>query len=378
MYASPDIHRVVAREHTSLLDDATRLEYENGFKQHAEQPQAPNVLVATPTLEMGIDIGDLSTVMLASLPHSVAAYLQRVGRAGRLTGNALNLAYVRGRGEQLPRLGDPLSVINGEVRPPATYLGAEEILRRQYLASVADHLARTGTVEAPRRAPAALGSIDLGSWLHTLMTEAETNADVHLDAFLDGFSTLSPASQDALRAWVTPTDGAGTSPFAARMHNASHRFTHTVETLQHRENAIAASIPELMQRAASPAATDDEKRAHRSAEASYRLVRAQLAELRSEYWIGVLEEFGLFPNYTLLDDTVILDVALSWIDADTGEYRTEPHSYHRGASIALREFAPGSTFYAGGHEIKIDAVDLGQGGEDIHTVGGVSHVWVQP
>jgi hypothetical protein len=116
MYASPDIHRVVAREHTSLLDDATRLEYENGFKQHAEQPQAPNVLVATPTLEMGIDIGDLSTVMLASLPHSVAAYLQRVGRAGRLTGNALNLAYVRGRGEQLPRLGDPLSVRYGHLR----------------------------------------------------------------------------------------------------------------------------------------------------------------------------------------------------------------------------------------------------------------------
>ena len=45
-------------------------------------PGAPNVLVATPTLEMGIDIGDLSTVLLASLPRTVASYLQRVGRAG--------------------------------------------------------------------------------------------------------------------------------------------------------------------------------------------------------------------------------------------------------------------------------------------------------
>ena len=70
-------------------------------------PNAPNVLVATPTLEMGIDIGDLSTVMLASLPRSVASYLQRVGRAGRLTGSALDLAFVSGRGEQLPRLGEP-------------------------------------------------------------------------------------------------------------------------------------------------------------------------------------------------------------------------------------------------------------------------------
>ena len=74
------------------------------------------MLVATPTLEMGIDIGDLSAVLLASLPKTVASYLQRVGRAGRLTGSALNLAFVTGRGEQLPRLGNPLSVINGQVR----------------------------------------------------------------------------------------------------------------------------------------------------------------------------------------------------------------------------------------------------------------------
>ena len=94
LYASTEMQRVVAREHTSLLDDETRLDYETAFKRGGTDPQAPNVLVATPTLEMGIDIGDLSTVMLASLPRSVSSYLQRVGRAGRLTGNALNLAYV--------------------------------------------------------------------------------------------------------------------------------------------------------------------------------------------------------------------------------------------------------------------------------------------
>src|SRR2546428_7206239 len=102
------MRRVVAREHTSLLDNETRRSYEDGFRGASSDPQAPNVLVATPTLEMGIDIGDLSAVFLASLPRTVASYLQRVGRSGRLTGNALNLAYVTGRGEQLPKLGDPL------------------------------------------------------------------------------------------------------------------------------------------------------------------------------------------------------------------------------------------------------------------------------
>ena len=107
LYASADMRRIVAREHTSLVPDQTRLQYESEFKQSVSDPNAPNVLVATPTLEMGIDIGDLSAVLLASLPKTVASYLQRVGRAGRLTGSALNLAFVTGRGEQLPRLRGP-------------------------------------------------------------------------------------------------------------------------------------------------------------------------------------------------------------------------------------------------------------------------------
>ena len=80
------MRRVDAREHTSLLDAAERRTIEAGFKRSQQRPGDPNVLVATPTLELGIDIGDLSTVMLSSLPDSVAKYQQRVGRAGRLTG----------------------------------------------------------------------------------------------------------------------------------------------------------------------------------------------------------------------------------------------------------------------------------------------------
>ena len=155
-YSAGDPRRIVAREHTSMLTDKRRLKYENGFKDGSEDPSAPNVLVATPTLEMGIDIGDLSTVFLSSLPHSVANYVQRVGRAGRATGSALDVTMVRGRGEHLPRLGDPASMINGQVRPPATYLSAVEILRRQYLAHLGDELARDPDAAHPLTSSAAM------------------------------------------------------------------------------------------------------------------------------------------------------------------------------------------------------------------------------
>jgi hypothetical protein len=364
LYASPDMRRIVAREHTSLLDDETRLRYEEGFKGSGVDPQSPNVLVATPTLEMGIDIGDLSAVFLASLPRTVASYVQRVGRAGRLTGNALNLAYITGRGEHLPKLGDPLSVINGEVRPPATYLQAEEILRRQYTAHLVDEMARDAGRPHPKSAVGAIGSSEPGTFLGDLIVYAETEVDRRLARFAAAFDDLGEAIGE-LGEWLRPTAGIGTSSFAGHVHAASRRWQLTVETLKHREKKIDDVLPELMVKVQSPAATDDDRRALRSANVARSLTRGQLSHLRGEYWIGVLEEYGLLPNYTLLDDTVTLDVGLSWMDPDSNEFQSEHAQFQRGAAHAIHEFAPGATFYARGWEIAIDAIDLGLDGESI-------------
>jgi ATP-dependent helicase YprA (DUF1998 family) len=370
-FGSHEVQRVIAREHTSLLEDELRLEYENGFKGREDRPNAPNVLVATPTLEMGIDIGDLSTVMLASLPRSVASYLQRVGRAGRLTGSALDLAFVSGRGEQLPRLGDPLSMINGEVRPPATYLDADEILRRQYLASLADRQARAADGVHPQLATGAIGSVDPGTYLHAIALDAEEDlldGGSHLEHFLLAFPTLKQPARVMLREWVTRSGTVElTSPLAERLLLASQKWRQDVETLGHRITAIEAEIPDLKRLAELAVAAEDDKHAYRDAEASLRLAKKQRARLQGEYWIAVMEQAGIFPNYTLLDDAVTLDVGLSWLDPDTGSYETQDLSYSRNAALALREFAPGATFYAGGHQVKVDTVDLGDGGEAIRS-----------
>ncbi len=365
LYSSSDMRRVVAREHTSLLEDEKRLEYEIGFKAASASPQSPNVLVATPTLEMGIDIGDLSAVFLASLPRTVASYLQRVGRAGRLTGNALNLAYVTGRGEHLPKLGDPLSVINGEVRPPATYLQAEEILRRQYLAHLVDRFARDVSRPHPRLATAAIGSAEPSTFLGDLIADNDAASDEHVTRFASTFGGLSAEVVDGLREWARPASGSGTSPLAEYLMRASARWQTTVQNLKYRLDAIDAVLPELETKTESPAATDDDRHALRSAIAARRLTAGQLGHLQGEYWIGVLEEYGILPNYTLLDDRVTLDVGVSWTDPDTNTYQAEHAQIQRGSAQAIREFAPGATFYARGWEIMIDAVDLGIDGVSI-------------
>ncbi len=374
MYEEADPARVVAREHTSMLDDEVRLEYEQAFKSPDPAPNAPNVLVATPTLELGIDIGELSTVLLSSLPRSVASYLQRVGRAGRQTGSALALAFVTARGDQLPRFAKPTDVLNGAVRPPTTYLDAEEILRRQYFASLADELARRPGAPHPRTASEALGSSEPGTFLGAVIALADAEGPALLDRFLAGFPDLSPAVEQRLRAWalpgLAPTGGSTPSDLARRSHEASIAWRTRMEGLAHRELEIQAALsaPDgLRVRADSPAATEADERARRTAEAAVKLTQYQRAEASSEHWVGVLEEYGLLPNYTLVDDSVSLEVSLSWMDPDTQEYRTEHMELSRGSAQALRDFAPGATFYARGYAIQIDALDLGRSEHAVRT-----------
>jgi ATP-dependent helicase YprA (DUF1998 family) len=368
LYDSTGMKRVVAREHTSLLPDKVRLDYENAFKHGGTNPQAPNVLVATPTLEMGIDIGDLSTVMLGSLPRSVSSYLQRVGRAGRLTGNSLVLAYVRGRGEHLPKLFEPLSVIQGEVRPPATFLSAEEILQRQYVAHIVDRLARDPQMDAPKDARTVLGDPGPDSWLNKLMETAAVEAQDLLDSFLGQFGDhLSTDSVAALRAWASPPPQGGQSGLTEHLISAAYQWQRDLDELTTRLATVEADLPEFERRAASPAATDEDKRALRMAKGSRKLIGAQINSLTRDYWISVLERYGVLPNYTLLDDTVTLDVGVTWIDPDSNAYMGEELSYRRGSRVALTELAPGATFYAQGLAVTIDAVDLGSGASNIHS-----------
>ena len=48
------------------------------------------VIVATSTLELGIDVGDLDRVIQIDAPPTVAAFLQRLGRSGRRAGTSRN------------------------------------------------------------------------------------------------------------------------------------------------------------------------------------------------------------------------------------------------------------------------------------------------
>lgn len=56
--------------------------------------EADCVIVATSTLELGIDVGDLDRVIQVEAPSTVSSFLQRMGRSGRRAGNRRNCLFL--------------------------------------------------------------------------------------------------------------------------------------------------------------------------------------------------------------------------------------------------------------------------------------------
>ena len=138
-----DIARVQGAEHTGLLSREDREVTEKSFYR-GNQPWNINLLSATPTLEMGIDVGDLSTVLLCSVPPAQANYLQRIGRAGRKDGNALNITVAEGNPHDQFFFEEPLEMMQGQVQAPGVFLNATAILERQLAAFCMDNWVKTG------------------------------------------------------------------------------------------------------------------------------------------------------------------------------------------------------------------------------------------
>jgi len=74
--------------HSSLSADERR-QAEKAFAAELDC-----VIVATSTLELGIDVGDLDRVIQIDAPASVASFLQRMGRTGRRKGTMRNCLFL--------------------------------------------------------------------------------------------------------------------------------------------------------------------------------------------------------------------------------------------------------------------------------------------
>jgi len=93
------------------------------------------VVVATSTLELGIDVGDLDRVIQLESPRTVASFLQRLGRTGRRAGTNRNCLFLATSEEALLRTVALTSLWStGFVEPVSPPVLPRHIAAQQFLA----------------------------------------------------------------------------------------------------------------------------------------------------------------------------------------------------------------------------------------------------
>lgn len=357
-------HRVVAREHTGILEAEERLRVESGFIKD-EASWAPNLISATPTLEMGIDIGDLSTLLLSSVPPEEANYVQRMGRSGRRDGNALNLVLANARPHDLQFWEDPTPMLAGQVRPPGVFLAAEEVLLRQVTAFTLDtyvsssiEIGDYGKVRdvLKRRAAGASEGFPV-EWLYLVSERGLEFAEKFLSGLPRAVQDRADLA-DRIRTYLT---GADNLSIGWRIGAAFDAAAEERARLLTKRQEATRELERLRQKRAELTPEEFEKREQeisRDRAEINRLIRNGIDDIPV---IKFLTDKGVLPNYAFPEEGVKLTSILSRRnDTAKDEDGLLYLEYSRPASSALSEFAPGQYFYANGRQVEIQRIEIGK------------------
>lgn len=124
---------VIARSHHGSVSKEHRAEIEQALKSGELR-----CVVATSSLELGIDMGLVDLVIQVSAPPSVASALQRVGRAGHQVGGiSTGLVYPRTRREVIDSAVIVDAMLNGRIEAIAPPRNPLDVLAQQTVAAVA-------------------------------------------------------------------------------------------------------------------------------------------------------------------------------------------------------------------------------------------------
>ena len=368
LYRDAEIRRIVSAEHTALVPKPERDALQERFTAPDAKPWEPNLLSATPTLELGVDIGDLSTVVMCSVPPAPVNYRQRTGRTGRRDGNALALTVATGRPHDLYYYAEPLQMLGAMAAPPGIFLNAPAVLERQLTAFCLDCWVADGVDE--QAVPGVIGTVlntiersDSAGFPASLFDYVDARGDDLLARFCAAFESQSngdPGLDEESKAYLAAFLR-GTEQRESLRERISRRLQEVARDRQALRNDAEALTRRIraLERGPSDQATNAELRTLRAERSA---LRSLVTRINQRDTFGFLTDEGLLPNYAFPEQGVTLkSVIFKQRDSDSAEDQADDdtvvYEYLRPEVAALSEFAPENEFYAGGRRVAISRID---------------------
>jgi len=330
-----------ASEHTGQVNSIQREQIEKDFKNPDSRL---NCIVATPTLELGVDIGKLDMVTMANVPPTPANYDQRAGRAGRRQRIATVMVYCGKTAHDLYYYDNPPEMIRGEIQAPRFSLSNLPLIQKHL------HSLWTTTLQQqlkesdqplfdnylPRHIGRYFAQID---WLGLTPEEEITKNEDYATSLRSLLEKYESALRVALNRFLNSFSLEDKRAFSGGIDSLMSFF---IREMPKELNAILNHLRKRY-------LTMKRERIHLLTTDSYgtkiRLIGEVLKALKEEslatragdyYTLSVLSEYGFFPGYALQKGSMVMvnfeEDAIIEID--------------RPYALALREFAPVSRIYA--------------------------------
>jgi hypothetical protein len=358
-----DEHYTMLRpeEHTAMVPHDERERLENLFKGDSD---ALNTFVCTPTLELGVDIGQLDTVLMRNVPPLPANYWQRAGRAGRRHRMAVDLTYTRPVSHDRAYFADPLRMLGGRIDAPAFNLRNELMVAKHVHATVITRLHQytrdNSRPESERRSIETTLRTTLPDRVSAYLFEEGQVREEDFD--LSALKNLIDRSLEDLVAYVELAFRQGWPKADAEVTKSEILHGHVVGMVQALNEVISRlrrrlrwaleQIRRLNAVREKLGTLDPEDDAlFKRCDALVKRLKGTARRARREAegyddvnTFGVLAAEGFLPGYGLEVGTVLGTAEIPFWRTGAMEF-TLPRS----PSIALREYVPGNLIYANGN-----------------------------
>ncbi|MFP9192772.1 DEAD/DEAH box helicase [Natrialbaceae archaeon A-CW1-1] len=324
---------IIAGEHSGQVENETRKQLESDFRVG----EKVNTIVSTPTMELGIDIGDLSNVYMRNVPPNPSNYAQRSGRAGRQNQASLVTTFCGrgfGRGSHDQYFyRNPERIIAGEISPPTFLLNNQDLIESHINALVLEQIDLKFQSE-----PQQMLVIDDGDNSYEIMpdfradlkTGVENNRREIIQAVKQAFAR--EREEEEIAEWFTDDF------IERRVDNFVHNLDAAFDPWRREYTRLSRELRRLNSLLATEGGSYQD-RIERNA------IEDRLDDMRSGakrfYTYQYLRSQGFLPNYGFPRDSTTLT------------FTSREEDIQRDQTRAINEFAPGNHVYYAGERFAV-------------------------